>query len=271
LTRHVPRQLCVDVRNQEEPVHSWMGYSVDSDIGRHCYVGLKTRTVAPESIDRLDLPPPLHDAELLGLEQINFWSHSAGILWPSVRRLARQVAPRPVRVLDLATGGGDVAVSLWKKARRRGVALQIDGCDFHPRSIEYARRRAQAQGADVRFFRLDAVQEPLPPGYDLLMCSLFLHHLTDEVACRFIARMAEATRHMICINDLLRCRRGLILAYCGASVLTRSREVRADAPQSVRAGFALDEMAALARTASLRDFRLGRRWPCRFLFEWSRA
>jgi ubiquinone/menaquinone biosynthesis C-methylase UbiE len=173
--------------------------------------------------------------------------------------------------LDIATGGGDVAISLWKKARNRGVNLQIDGCDINSNAVAYASRRAEEAGATVRFFRLSATKDPLPSGYDIMICALFLHHLDDAEASRFLANMADAAQYKVCINDLVRCRRGLALAYVGAFVLTRSAETHADAPQSVRAAFTLEEAAQLANTAGLHDYRLERRWPCRFLLEWSRS
>jgi len=233
-------------------------------------LSVRTRVLSPELIDDPELDPSLREAILQGLGRINRWSHSAGILWRPIQRLAFRTKPRPLRVLDIATGGGDVPISLSGKARSKGIALEVDGCDAEPHAVEYAAHHAKAQDTNVRFFRLDALEEPLPSGYDVLMCSLFLHHLSNEAACRLMARMAEAARTGMLVNDLLRSRRGLALAYAGAFVLSRSEAVHADAPQSVRAAFTLDEVARLAARAGLRDFRLGRRWPCRFLLEWNR-
>ena len=233
-------------------------------------MSLKQRLLVPEIIDDPALAPSIFGEELEALSRINWWSRSAGIVWPSVERLARRVSPRPVRALDVATGCGDVPIALWKKARRHGFELKIAGCDIKPLAVEYAGRRAAAAGATAEFFPLNAVEDPLPSGYDLILCSLFLHHLNDTDACRFVANMAEAAQHMVCINDLLRNRSGLVLAYVGSFVLTRSAETHVDAPQSVRAAFTLDEMARLADKAGLHKYRLTRRWPCRFLFEWNR-
>ena len=65
---------------------------------------------------------------------------------------------------------------------RAGVALHIDGCDVSPTAVEFAAGRARRAGADVRFFAADALRDPLPDGYDAVVCSLFLHHLADDEA-----------------------------------------------------------------------------------------
>jgi len=75
---------------------------------------------------------------------------------------------------------------------------------------------------------------------------------------------------MVLINDLVRARSGLILAYVATRLLTSSRVVHADGPQSVRAALTLNEVRALAERAGLDNCSLVRRWPCRFLLTWMR-
>src|SRR5438034_10056800 len=91
-----------------------------------------------EIIDRPDLDPSLHTEALRGLERINFWSGSAGIVWKALRSLGSQ----SLRILDVATGAGDVPIRLWHRARRAGMAWRIDGCDCRTCAGEHARRCA---------------------------------------------------------------------------------------------------------------------------------
>ena len=53
----------------------------------------------------------------------------------------------------------------------------------------------------VGFFRLDALTEPMPAPYNIVMCSLFLHHLSDDDAVGLLGKMAGASR-MVLVNDL---------------------------------------------------------------------
>lgn len=231
---------------------------------------LHTRRRQPEIIDQPDLDESRHVLALRGLERINRWSGSARILWPAIRDLARQARDAPLRLLDIATGAGDVPIRLWHKVRRAGLALQIEACDRSTTAIAHARQAAVARGAEVRFFEWDALAGPLPEGYDVLTCSLFLHHLEEEQAIDFLARMAAAARRLVLINDLRRSRSGLLLAYAATRVLTRSPVVHVDGPISVAAAFTPSEVLQLAERAGLKGGRVGRRWPFRFLFSWAR-
>src|SRR5262249_57000455 len=110
------------------------------------------------------------------------------------RRVARvaRALDRPARVLDVAAGAGDVLRRLARRSRRAGLGLVLEGCDVSPVALAHARRRAEEEKADLRFFACDVLREPLPAGYDAVVCSLFLHHLSAEQAVGLLRRMAAA-------------------------------------------------------------------------------
>jgi len=226
---------------------------------------LKSRRLTPEVMDDPALDPAEHQRALQALRRINVLSASPGILWPAIRQLARERNVDRLRVLDIATGSGDVPLALHRKANRAGLTLEILGLDVSERAVELARSRVTDASVPVHFEKLDALREPLPCGFDVLTCSLFLHHLTNEEAGQLIRSMASAARQLVLISDLRRSRYGWLLAYAASRLLTRSKVVHVDALLSVQAAFTMDELRDLATTCSLRDVKVERRWPCRML------
>ncbi len=229
---------------------------------------VRQRRRQAEIMDQPGLDRERHVRALRGLERINFWSRSAGILWRPLAALAREAGP--LRVLDLATGAGDVPIRLWRTARRAGLPVSLDGCDVSADAVAYAGRRAAEAGAGLRFFTLDALAGPLPGGYDVLACSLFLHHLGEEQAVDLLRRMAEAAGRMVLINDLVRSRGGWLLACAGTHLLSRCDVVHSDGLRSVEGAFTVGEARGLAARAGLTGARVERRWPFRFLLTWRR-
>jgi 2-polyprenyl-3-methyl-5-hydroxy-6-metoxy-1,4-benzoquinol methylase len=224
-----------------------------------------------EIMDQPGLDEGRHVQALRGLERINFWSRSAALVWGPLADLARDEGGRPLRALDLATGAGDVPIRLWHRARRRGLPLQVEGCDVSPAAVAHAAARAEQARADVRFFVWDALHGPLPTGYDVLVSSLFLHHLSDEQAVDLLRRAAEAAGRLVLINDLVRSPAGWLLAYLGTRLLSRCDVVHTDGLRSVEAAFTPDEARSLAERAGLTGARVWACWPCRFLLTWRRA
>ena len=230
-----------------------------------------SRIREPEIMDDPALDGGRHEAALRGLSRLNYLSGSARTLWPPLAALARQLGRRQLRVLDVASGGGDVPVRLWRKARRAGLHLEIHGVDVSPRAVEFAARQAAAEQAAINFSVLDVLADPLPRGFDAVTCSLFLHHLAEEQGVLLLQAMSKATKHLVLVNDLRRSAAGLALAHLAAWTLSGSDVVRVDGARSVRAALTVREAIAMARAAGLKGAIVERRWPLRFLLSWRRS
>src|SRR5262245_66581493 len=102
---------------------------------------LRARCRRPEVMDQPDLDRERHWHALRGLERINRFSGSAGILWPALWDLGRKLG-RPLRVLDVASGGGDVPPRLWQRASRQGLEMHSEGCDLRPAAVAFDRGNA---------------------------------------------------------------------------------------------------------------------------------
>ena len=235
------------------------------------FFALNQRNRQPELMDQPGLDPTEHAAALRGLARVNWFSGSTGILWRPLHRLALANAGKPLRILDLATGSGDIPIRLWRRFRRAKLPVEIAGADLSAKALEEARKRAESAGASVQFFPLDAVHDPLPDDFDVITCSLFLHHLENEEAVDLLRRMGQSARQMVLVNDLVRSRIGYLLAFASSRVLSRSPVVHFDGPCSVAAAFTTDEARQMAHRAGLEGARVDWRWPWRYLLQWQRG
>jgi SAM-dependent methyltransferase len=232
---------------------------------------LAHRRRQPERMDQPGLDPAQHAQALCGLARINRISASDRILWHSLKALVRAEPGRPLRVLDIATGGGDVPIRLWQRAGRAGTALELTGVDASPTAIDHARANARRAAAAVEFAVLDVLHDPLPDGFDVIATSLFLHHLDEIQAIGLLARMAASARRLVLVNDLVRSRLGYLAAWLGTRMLSRSPIVHFDGPRSVEAAFTMAEAKQLAHAAGLGAATVAWRWPWRFLLTWERS
>ena len=232
---------------------------------------LAHRQRLPELMDQPGLDPDLHAEALVGLRRINAVSRSAASLFAPVLALARGLPPdaAPMRLLDVACGGGDNALDLAALAQRHGLALSVEGCDISPQAVALSQARARERGLEASFFVADVLADSLPDRFDILVSSLFLHHLDTADAQTLLARLAASSRRLLLISDLLRTPLGYGLAWAGTQLLSRSRIVHIDGLLSVRGAFQMDEVAAMAERAGLQGVALRRCWPERFLLRWS--
>ena len=230
---------------------------------------LAQRVREDEIMDSPDLDVGLHHQALNALRRVNLWSRTGGRLGRVLVDLAARRKLNRLRVLDLASGGGDVSLSLARSIQRRGVAVELHGWERSEPAVDYAIAHAKRLGqSEVQFKVRDVLNDPIDEEYDAIVCTLFLHHLENEDACRLLTKMREAAGHVVLLDDLLRTRTGYWLAQAGTRLLTRSPVVHTDGPMSVRAAFSLDEIRQLADTAGLAGAAINTHWPSRFLLCW---
>lgn len=232
------------------------------------HLDLSRRLLEPEIMDSASLDEAEHRAALRGLARINTLSLSARRVWREIRRTFPAGGRSPIRVLDLACGGGDLAEALSRLSDGSGRDLRVAGCDRSPVAVRHARERAGRSRHHVRFFEIDVLSAEMPAGYDVISSCLFLHHLSDDEAVELLRRMSEGARRLVVVQDLIRCWSGYALAHLGVRALTRSAIVHADGPQSVLASVTLAEARSLARRAGLSGARVRRCWPQRFCLTW---
>lgn len=111
--------------------------------------------------------------------------------WRLVRRLRRQ---EPQRVLDLATGSGDVAFAI---SRNIPTASEIVGIDFCQPMLDEAIRKQAADRrrryANIRFAPGDGLALPLPDdAFDAVTISFGLRNMGDRG--RSLAEMRRVLR-----------------------------------------------------------------------------
>lgn len=226
---------------------------------------LTGRRLDAELMDDPALDAAAHDAALRALSRVHHLSGTGVRLRRTLAQIAGTVPPgRPLRVLDVGCGGGDasLAAARWGRARKR--SLEVVALDLSAQALAFARRRSDRAGLDITFVQGDAVAA-LPDGpFDLVISSLFLHHLSDDQVSGLLDGCARRSRHVV-MEDLRRSRLGLLLAHVTLRLVSRSRVAWNDGPSSVRAGWRRRELAAVARRAGLVDAQVRWGWPERWI------
>ena len=252
---HIPDTGRMKNRSREKrQVHRW---------------ALANRQRAEELMDDPTMDDRLHVGALRGLARVNRLSRTAASIWAAMWRIERECNERPLRVLDLACGGGDITRRLAALALRDGRPFEFDGCDRSERAVDYAQRQSGDSMPSCRFFVRDVLDGSLPDGYDYFVSSLFLHHLADEQAVGLFREMARACGRGFLVHDLERSSRGFLLAAAATRAVTRSPIVRTDSLLSVRAAFSFEEIKDIPIRAGLEDARCARLWPRRLLLTWT--
>lgn len=177
-----------------------------------------------------------------------------------LHRAGRLDIGREVEIVDIGSGYGDSLARIEQWAHRSGVAVKLTGVDLNPWSaqvaVEAGQSAAQWVTADVFAYEGDA---------DIVVSSLFTHHLDDDDVARFLAWMEDRARLGWFVNDLHR----HPLPFHGFALLARLMRwhpfVRHDGPVSIARAFTVGDWRALIARAGLdgADAQVRRRFPFR--------
>jgi ubiquinone/menaquinone biosynthesis C-methylase UbiE len=158
-----------------------------------------------------------------------------------IQTVARKTGRMDFSLLEVAAGTGFVPMQASRQLCREGLKLDVTLLDRAPSHLP--------QNGTTKKIAADVLSVPFSDfAFDLVSCSLFVHHLSPEEVVEFARESLRVSRIAVLVNDLVRHPLHLALAYAGVP-LYRSRITRNDAPASVKQAYTVDEMTEFFRMA----------------------
>src|SRR5215211_7047659 len=212
------------------------------------------RSFDPAVLEMMDRRQPVSlelDHDLERLRQLNRWFGSYHVVSTFMRRWIASGAK--MRVVDLATGSGDIPRLLVDHARKIGAQIEIDAVDQQPATLEIA-RSLSADYPEISYHIANILEWDCAYGYDVALCSLVLHHFSDDDAVKLLRQCGALSKRFVLVSDL---RRGFLLkagVYVLTAVFFREPMTRFDARLSAQRAFSFSEMGELTIRAAWKDF-----------------
>ena len=213
------------------------------------------RRFDPAVLEMMDRPQPVSpelERDLERLRQLNRWFGSYRLVSFFARRWI--IPGAQIRVVDLATGSGDIPRLVVDYARKIGARIEVDAVDQQPATLEIA-RGLSVDYPEISYHPANILEWDCSPAYDIALCSLVLHHFSNDDAVKLLRRCRALSRRFVLVSDL---RQGFLLR-AGVHMLTalifREPMTRFDARLSAQRAFSFGEMRELAVHAGWQNFK----------------
>jgi 2-polyprenyl-3-methyl-5-hydroxy-6-metoxy-1,4-benzoquinol methylase len=118
-------------------------------------------------------------------------------------RTGRLPKRRPLAIVDVGSGYGDMLRKIDRWAKRRGVAVKLTGVDLNPWSARSA-EDASPEGCSIRWVTANVFDFRPQEQPDVIISALFTHHLDTPSLLRFITWMEANAALGWFVNDLHR-------------------------------------------------------------------
>ena len=166
---------------------------------------------------------------------------------------ARQGLNRPLRIVDVGSGGGDTLRRIARWAARRSLPVQLTGVDLNPHATRAAREFAKKNPAfgSIQWYTGNVYTEPAAQEADVVISALMTHHMRDEEIVQFLRWMEAHAPGGWFINDLLRSARAARGFAVLAGVMRWHPFVRHDGPVSFQRAFRSEDWHRLLEEANV--------------------
>jgi hypothetical protein len=212
------------------------------------------RQFNPAEPEMMDRPQPVSrelEDDLKNIRALNRYFGSYRLIQYFLRRWIKP--GDRLRIVDLATGSGDIPRLIVDHARKVSAKIDIDALDRQAATLEIA-RGLSLDYPEISFIQADLLEWTPPAPCDIVLCSLALHHFSEDDAVRVLRRCRELSRRFVLVSDLRRGLLGSIGAYLLTALIYRNPMTKYDARVSVSRAFSFAEFRELARKAGWADF-----------------
>ena len=218
---------------------------------------MKVRSSENEKLDDLNLHgEPLYKA-LQSLEWVNRWFGNHRSVIKAIHTIIKKEV-RPVRIIDLGCGGGDLALAVAKSLRQHKIECTITGIDGNANSLAYAKKKCAAC-TEINFIQADILsnQFSIQPC-DILISSHFMYHFTADALVDFIKNNFSYISTALIFSELKRNRSAMRLFKFSSFFLPISKLAKEDGLLAIKRSFSEKEWLAILQQAGIETFSLQR-------------
>lgn len=225
------------------------------------------RSTAPELMDDAELP----EAELrLALKDLAVVNKYLGGNQITITALEGMITSQPDkklwRVMDVGCGDGEVLRQIARHFKNLDYKIEFIGLDINEKSIARARKKSEGIShltfSTQNILTLDAATA----GCDIILCTLTMHHFTDQQICTFIKTFVQLASTGVIINDLQRSKIAYRLFQLFSGIFMKSKIAKYDGKVSIARAFKKEELETYSKQLALDSYFIQWKWAFRYLW-----
>lgn len=199
------------------------------------------------------------------LSGINKWLGGNQVTLDGVEKLIQNLPKsEELVIVDLGCGNGDMLRKVSKLGKKLGYRFKLIGIDANKESIAYAKLLSLSFD-NIDFIQLNIFSKEFKElNYDIVLSTLFLHHLEDKEIIEKLNFLKNQANIGIVVNDLHRSKIAYFL-FNILSFLINNKIIRYDGLVSIRRGFKKKELEDFAHRLEIQSEI---RWKWAFRYQW---
>ncbi len=216
---------------------------------------MKIRSSDKEKLDDCNLHgEPLHKA-LQSLEWVNRWFGNHRSVIRAVHERYKK-EERPLCIIDLGCGGGDLALAVAKSLRKNNIEFIITGIDGNANTIAYAQKKCAAF-PEINFIQANILEKQFSiQPCDILISRHFIYHFPADALIDFLKNKVSAISSVIIFSELKRNRFAMCLFKFSSFLMPISKLAKEDGLLAIKRSFSKKEWLTILQQAGIDTYRL---------------
>jgi 2-polyprenyl-3-methyl-5-hydroxy-6-metoxy-1,4-benzoquinol methylase len=171
-----------------------------------------------------------------------------------------------ITIADIGCGNGDMLRMLSDFAQKNKLDFKLIGIDANEFTINYA-KKLSVNYPNIDYQCVDIFSEEFKTlKFDIIVCTLTLHHFTNEQILNIITTFRDNAKTGIIINDLHRSKLAYRLFELICFIFKLNRMSRQDGLVSILRGFKKNELEEFSKKLNLKNYNINWKWA--FRYQW---
>lgn len=231
------------------------------------YIDTKYRSNAPEIMDDFALEGEILKGALDKIAKINQLLGGNKLSLLGLRDLIISIPKsQQITIVDVGCGNGDMLRALANFGITNNFNFQLIGIDANGFTVNYA-TELSVEYPNIRFRCEDVLSQDFENlQYDILLCTLTLHHFKDSEIIQLMSVFNANSRIGIVINDLHRSAVAYRLFQVLCFIFRLNAMSREDGLVSILRGFKKEELIRFSEKLELKKYKI--KWKWAFRYQW---
>lgn len=180
--------------------------------------------------------------------------------------LKKRTVSEPIVITDIGCGNGDMLRMLADYGTANQLNFKLIGIDANAFTVRYA-ESLSAEFPNIEYRCVDIFSEEFKSlQHDIVLCTLTLHHFTNEQILHIMRIFHTNVTIGIVINDLHRSTLAYRLFELIGFVFNLNKMSREDGQVSILRGFKKNELKEFSKKLNLNNYTITWKWA--FRYQW---
>jgi ubiquinone/menaquinone biosynthesis C-methylase UbiE len=183
-----------------------------------------------------------------------------------VRELIKEFPKQQYTIVDMGCGDGETLRELAIYFRKTAIDVVLIGLDLSENALSIG-RTLSVDFPEITFLKHEILTlKPVDLDCDILLCTLTMHHFSNEQIPLFLSQFTKLANIGVIINDLQRSALAYYLFKGFSAIFIKTKIAKHDGLISIKSGFKKQDLISFSKDLPNTTHTINWKWAFRYVW-----